>query len=178
ERLGSEGLRLQRLARGEDPRPLRPCTPPPVFEESIEPGWDVDALGPLGDLMTQLAERVCSALERRGLSADQFEWSCRLSGGARQEGSVAPAVPMNDRAAAATLLRASLESRPPRAPVEALTLRARPMRAVAAQESLTERSGPSPRLLAATLARLAALVGVRHVGIPILLATHAPDPVT
>ena len=36
ERLGGEGARLQRLARGEDATPLRLWTPPPVFEESAE----------------------------------------------------------------------------------------------------------------------------------------------
>jgi protein ImuB len=177
ERLGSEGLKLQRLARGEDPRPLRPWAPPPVFEESIEPEWAVESLGPLGDLLTGLVERVCSQLERRGLSADQFEWICRLSGGAVHEGSVAPAVAMNEPASVATLLKASLESRPPRGAVEGITLRARPVRVAAAQESLTDRSRPSPRMLAATLARLAALVGVRQVGIPVVLDTHAPDAV-
>ena len=177
-RLGSEGTRLQRLARGEDPRPLLPWTPPLAFEESIEPGWEVDALGPLGEMLTTLAERVCASLERRGLSADQLEWICRLTTGAVHEGHIAPAVPMNDPAAVAMLLRASLDSHPPRKPVVGLTLRARPIRMSAAQESLSERARPTPRLLAATLARLAALVGAPHVGIPFVLDTHAADPMT
>src|SRR5262245_48274228 len=57
ERLGSEGIALQRLARGEDSLPLRPWEPPLVFEASIEPGWAVETLGPLGDLLAGLIDR-------------------------------------------------------------------------------------------------------------------------
>ncbi len=177
ERLGSEGLRLQRLARGEDPRPLRPWEPPSIFEESVEPGWAVETLGRLGDLLAGLVEQICEKLERRGLSADQFEWACRLADRTVHEGSVAPAVPMNEPSAVAALLKASLESRPPRGAVDAVTLRARPVRVAPAQESLTDRFRPSPRVLAATLARLAALVGARQVGVPVLLDSHRPDAV-
>src|SRR5262249_11362229 len=37
ERLGSEGVRLQRLATGGDLRPLRSLAPPPSFQPSVEP---------------------------------------------------------------------------------------------------------------------------------------------
>jgi protein ImuB len=178
ERLGSEGIVLQRLARGEDPRPLRPWEPPLSFEESAEPGWTLETLGPLSDLMTGLAERICQKLVRRGLSADQFDWACRLDDGTVHEGSSAPAVPVHEAAAVAALLRASIEARPPRGAVEAVTLRAHPVRVAPAQESLTDRSRPSPRVLTTVLARLAALLGARQVGVPVLLDSHRPDAVT
>jgi protein ImuB len=177
ERLGSEGLRLHRLARGEDSRPLQPWTPPPAFEESIEPGWAVETLEPLGALLARLAERICERLARRGLLADQFQWSFRLTDRTVQDGTFTPAIPMNETAAVTTLLRASLESRPPRGAVEAITLLARPVRVAPAQESLTERSRPSPRVLAATLARLAALLGARQIGAAVLLDSYRPDAV-
>jgi protein ImuB len=84
---------------------------------------------------------------------------------------------MNEAPAVAALLKASLASRPPRSPVEAVTLRARPIRVAAAQESLTDRSRPSPRMLAGTLARLAALLGEQQVGTPVLLDSYRPDAV-
>ena len=59
--------------------------------------------------------------------------------------------------------------------VEALTFRARPVRLAPAQESLTDRSRPAPRLLTATLNRLVALVGADAIGAPALLDTHRPD---
>src|SRR5262245_58233322 len=178
ERLGSEGIALQRLARGVDDRPLRPWNPPLFFEESLEPGWTVETLGALGDMLARLVERICERLVRRGLSADRFDWACRLADRTVHEGSSTPAVPVNEAAAAMALLKASLESRPPQGAVEAVTLRAHPVRVAPAQESLTDRSRPSARMLTAILARLAALVGAKQIGVPELLDSHRPDAVT
>jgi protein ImuB len=175
ERLGGEGPRLQRLARGEDATPLRLWTPPPVFEESADCPWGVETLEPLGDLLAGLAEMLCARLRRHELSADAFEWSCRLADRTVHEGACAPAAPLTDSAAAAALLRASLAARPPRAAVETVTLRARPVRVESVQPRFDEPPRPSPRLLTATLARLSALVDARGIGSPVILDTHRPD---
>jgi protein ImuB len=177
ERLGSEGPRLQRLARGEDLRPLAPWAPTPPFEESAACEWGLDTLEPLAALVADLAERICARLIRRGLSADGFEWICRLAGRGAHEGSLALAAPMSEASAIAALLRVALESRPPQGVVEAVTLRAHPQRVVPAQDSLTGRSRPSPRLVTAALTRLTALVGARQLGVPALLDSHRPDAV-
>jgi protein ImuB len=175
ERLGGEGSRLQQLARGEDATPLRLWTPPPVFEESADCPWGVETLGLLGDLLADLAEMLCARLRRYELSADAFEWTCRLADRTVHEGDCAPAAPLADSAAAAALLRASLEARPPRAAVETVTLRARPVRVESVQPRFDEPPRPNPRLLTATLARLSALVGAGGVGSPVILDTHRPD---
>jgi protein ImuB len=175
QRLGDEGPRLQRLARGEDPTPLRLWSPPPVFEESAECAWGIEALEPLGDLMAGLAEALCARLRRDELTADAFAWTCRLADGTVHEGFCAPAAPLADPAAAAAMLRASLAARPPRAAVEGVTLRAHPLRAPKAQPRFDEPPGPSPRLLTAALARLSGLVGVSGIGAPELLDSHRPD---
>ncbi|HEU4439568.1 MAG TPA: DNA polymerase Y family protein [Methylomirabilota bacterium] len=177
ERLGGEGVRLQRLVRGEDPRPLVSWKPSPVFEESTECEWGMETLAPVVERLGELAARVCARLGERGLAADGFEWVCRLDGGRVHEGALAPAVPMTDGAAVAEMLKLALEARPPRAIVRALTLRARPARITAMQESLTDRSRSSPRLLAATLNRLVGLVGADRIGAPALLDSHRPDAV-
>ena len=177
ERLGGEGVRLQRLARGDDPRPLASWKPVPLFEESAEYEWGMETLEPVMERLRDLAARVCARLGERGLAADGFQWACRLDGARVHEGALAPAVPMTDGAAVAGLLRLALEARPPRGVVRALTLRARPVRITATQESLTDRSRHSPRLLAATLNRLVALVGADSIGAPALLDSHRPDAV-
>ena len=175
ERLGDEGSWLQRLARGEDPTPLRLWTPPPVFEESAECSWGVASLEPLVDLAAGLVEMLCARLSRHGFSADAFEWSCRLADRTTHAGSCAPAAPLSDPHAAAALVRSSLEAHPPRAAVEDITLRARPLRVATAQLRFDEPPRPSPRQLTATLARLSALVDPHGIGSPLILDTHRPD---
>jgi protein ImuB len=175
ERLGDEGSRLQRLARGEDATPLRLWTPPPIFEESAECPWGVQTLDPLVDLAASLTEMLCERLSRHGLCADAFEWSCRLADRTAHAGRCAPAAPLSDPAAAAALVRASLAAHPPRAAVEDITLRACPVRVTTVQPRFDEPPRPSPRQLTATLARLSALVDARGVGSPTLLDTHRPD---
>jgi nucleotidyltransferase/DNA polymerase involved in DNA repair len=145
ERLGDEGAWLQRLARGEDPTPLRLWTPAPVFEESAQCSWGVETLGPLVDLAADLAGILCARLSRHGFSADAFEWSCRLADRTAHEGACAPPAPLSDPDAAAALIRSSLEAHPPRAAVEDITLRARPVRVAVAQPRFDEPPRPSPR---------------------------------
>jgi protein ImuB len=177
ERLGGDGVRLQRLARGEDPRPLVSWRPVPLFEESASLEWGIETLEPVVERLRELAARVCARLGAAGLAADGFEWTCRLGDGRVHEGALTPAVPITDAESVGGLLRLALEARPPRGVVEALTFRARPVRLAPAQESLTDRSRPAPRVLTATLNRLVALVGADAIGAPALLDTHRPDAV-
>jgi protein ImuB len=177
ERAGAEGVQAQRLARGEDPRPLASWPPVPAFEESVECEWGLETLEPVVERLSELATQLCGRLGARGLAADGFEWVCRLAGGRAHEGALTPAVPLTEAAAVTGLLRLALEARPPRGIVEGLTLRARPTRAGAVQESLTDPSRPSPRFLAATMNRLVALVGSDRIGAPALLDSHRPDAV-
>jgi protein ImuB len=177
ERLGGDGVRLQRLARGEDPRPLVSWRPVPLFEESASLEWGIETLEPVVERLRELAARVCARLGAAGLAADGFEWTCRLGDGRVHEGALTPAVPITDAESVGGLLRMALEARPPRGVVEALAFRARPVRLAPAQESLTDRSRPAPRVLTATLNRLVALVGADAIGAPALLDTHRPDAV-
>src|SRR5258706_13737100 len=177
ERLGGDGVRLQRLARGEDPRPLVSWRPVPLFEESAACDWGLETLEPVGGRLREAAARVCARLGAAGLAADGFEWTCRLGAGRVHEGALTPAVPITDADSVGGLLRLALEARPPRGVVEALTFRARPVRLAPAQESLPDRSPPAPRLLTATLNPPVALGGAHPIGAPALLDTHPPDAV-
>jgi protein ImuB len=177
ERLGGDGVRLQRLARGEDPRPLGSWRPAPLFEESVACEWGLETIESVVERLRELAARVCACLGVAGLAADSFEWICRLGDGCVHEGALTPAVPITDAGSVGGLLRLALEARPPRGVVEALTFRARPVRLAPAQESLTDRSRPAPRQLTATLNRLMALVGADAIGAPALLDTHRPDAI-
>src|SRR5207244_7370378 len=71
-------------------------------------------------------------------------------------------------------LRIDLESRPPRAAIARITVRAVPELVRAAQLGLFHPPGPSPERLATTLARLAALCGPDRVGTPAVVDSHRP----
>jgi len=181
ERLGAEGPRLQALARGEDPRPLLPWRPPRRFEETRELDWAADNLEPLFALFAEMAGRVCARLEAEAVAADLFEWSCRVpvarAPGREVRGSFVPPVPTREAGAVMAVLRATLAAAPPAGAVTALTLRAQPVRVLAAQEPLEGEPRPSPRALAETIARVIGVVGAGNLGVPVLLDTHRPDAV-
>jgi protein ImuB len=86
-------------------------------------------------------------------------------------------VPTREAGAVMAVLRATLAAAPPPGAVTALTLRAQPVRVLAAQEPLEGEPRPSPRALAETIARVIGVVGAGNLGVPVLLDTHRPDAI-
>ena len=77
-RLGQPGIRLQRLARGEDIGPLVPLVPEDVFEARLDLEWPIEGLEPLSFVLGRLLEPVCAHLERRGRAAAVLTTTLRL----------------------------------------------------------------------------------------------------
>jgi protein ImuB len=73
ERLGQEGLRLQKLARGETRRPLIVAEPPLLFEEAAELEYPVDVLEPLTFLLNRMLEQLCARLAARALATNELK---------------------------------------------------------------------------------------------------------
>ena len=84
-------------------------------------------------------------------------------------------VPMRDPRVLRTLLLLDLESHPPAAAIDVVTIEVDPAPGRVVQYSLLERPVPSPETLATLMARLGALVGETRCGSPALLDTHRPD---
>jgi protein ImuB len=82
---------------------------------------------------------------------------------------------MRDARVLRTLLLLDLESHPPSAAIDVVTIEVDPAPARIVQYSLLERALPSPESLAKLTARLGALVGERRCGSPVLLDTERPD---
>jgi protein ImuB len=78
QRLGQQGLHLQRLARGEVHRELVPAEPPPRFQESMELEEPVDLLEPLGFLLNRLLDELMSRLQARSLATDHVQVDLEL----------------------------------------------------------------------------------------------------
>jgi protein ImuB len=79
ERLGQEGLRLQKLARGAASRTLVPVESPPVFEEAVELEHAIVLLEPLAFLLNRLLEQLCIRLAARALATQELRLTLELS---------------------------------------------------------------------------------------------------
>jgi len=79
ERLGQQGLRLQKLARGRAARTLVPAEAPFVFEEAIELEHPVVLLEPLAFLLNRLLEQLCTRLGSRALATQELRLTMELS---------------------------------------------------------------------------------------------------
>ena len=79
ERLGQEGVRLQKLARGVTSRKLRLFEAPAVFEESVELEYPILLLEPLAFLLNRMLEQICARLESRALAAQELRLSLELA---------------------------------------------------------------------------------------------------
>ena len=174
ERLGEEGVQLQRLARGAGSRPLVPSNPAPPFAESIELEHPLTLLEPLAFLLGRLLRDLCARLESRGLAAHELKLSLALEGADPHQRVLHLPYPMRAAGTFLKLLSLDLEMHPPGAPVTAVSLSAEPVNPRVVQHGLFIPLAPEPQKLELTLARIAKLVGEGNAGAPELLDTHRP----
>jgi protein ImuB len=174
-RLGNAGRELHATARGLDPRPLMPRQAPPAFHEGMDLEWPLVTLEPFLFVGRAALERLCRRLEASGLACARVELSLRLEPEGHQLRAIDLPAPTRDVKTLTTLLRLELESRPPGAPVAGFTLAAHPDRPREAQLSLYGPAALSPDKLAATLARLFALLGPGRAGSPRPVDGHRPE---
>ncbi|HKC71032.1 MAG TPA: DNA polymerase Y family protein, partial [Terriglobales bacterium] len=78
ERLGQEGLRLQRMARGTTERSLVVSEPALSFEEAVELEYPVALLEPLAFLLNRLLEQLCARLSARALATNELRLRLEL----------------------------------------------------------------------------------------------------
>ncbi len=174
-RLGEVGRELHAVARGEDPRPLVPRTPPPVFQEGMELEWPLVNLEPFLFVAHAALERLTARMQGQALGCKRLELSMELEDHGRHERSIELPAPTRDVKTLLTLLRLDLEATSPGAPVLAFQLTAHPDRPREAQLSLFGPEALSPDRLATTLGRLFALLGKDRVGSPRLVDGHRPE---
>jgi protein ImuB len=174
ERLGPEGLRLHRLARGAGDRPLVPVLEPPCFAEEAELDYPVELLEPLLFVLAQLLSGLRARLVSHGLATNELRLRLHLENRGEHTRTLRFPVPMLDTKAFLKLLDLDLGAHPPPSPVVKVWLEAEPAKPRAAQTGLFIPLSPEPEKLELTLARLKSLVGETNVGSPRLLDTHRP----
>jgi protein ImuB len=174
-RLGGTGRELHATARGIDPRPLAPRQPPAAFHEGLDLEWPLVALEPFLFVGRAALERLAQRLETNGLACARLELTLRLEPEGHQLRSIDLPAPTRDVKTLLTLLRLDLEARPPGAPLAGFSLAAHPDRPREAQLSMYGPAALSPDKLAATLARLFALLGPGRIGSPRPVDGHLPE---
>src|SRR5579872_2064428 len=79
ERLGQQGLHLQKLARGTAIRTLVPVEAPMTFAEAIELDHPIVLLEPLAFLLNRLLEQLCARLGSRALATQELRLTLDLA---------------------------------------------------------------------------------------------------
>ncbi|HXB20811.1 MAG TPA: DNA polymerase Y family protein [Candidatus Solibacter sp.] len=198
ERLGQEGLRLQRLARGELQRTLVPFDSPLKFEEQVEFDDPIELIDPLLFVLNRLLDHMDTRLRARSLSTQELKLELGLELHPDRNVGQSPArlelagfertirlpVPTHDMKTLLKLLQLDLESHPPNGPVRTMKLTAEPAQPRFTQANLFVRTAPEPEKIEVLQARLRAVVGETDqegrntVGSPELINSHKPDSFT
>lgn len=174
ERLGPEGVRLQKLARGESERPLLLSKPAPGFEKSIELDDPIELLEPLSFILARLLNQLCANLQAHGLAVDELRFRLKLEDKTEHERAIRLPFPMRDSRVFLKLLLLDIESHPPKCAIVAVSITCEPTKPRSIQNGLFQPLAPEPEKLELTLARLTRLVGANNVGSPELVDTHRP----
>ena len=189
ERLGQQGIRLQKLARGAVSRNLRVLGPQLIFAESVDLEYPIVLLEPLAFLLNRLLEQVCARLRQRALAVQELHLTLELATTQPQDcasftrtfartltrkftRTLRLPTPMLDAKVFLKLLQLDLQAHPPGAPIVKIHLSADPVRPRALQSGLFQPVFPEPEKLELTLSRIAGIVGEGRVGSVELLDTH------
>src|SRR5215472_13847718 len=189
ERLGHEGLRLQKIARGETRRTLVPAEDPPDFVESYEFENPVEALESLTFILNRLLQQVCARLASRSLATNELRLKLELEARQLKSGenkefyqrSWKLPLPIQDSKVLFRLAYLDLEGNTQPAPIQKIIVQAMPVKPRFAQSGLFTPASPEVEQLEITLARIRGVVGnadengVACVGSPRVLDSHRPD---
>ncbi|MFN7982096.1 MAG: hypothetical protein U0Q11_09580 [Vicinamibacterales bacterium] len=165
-RLGRNGRLWQAIARGDDTRPLVPLLADERFEGTLELEWPIEGQEPLSFVLTRLLEPLSTRLERRDRGVAVLHVSLHLVTRDVHECRLELPSPLRDVRALRTLVLLDVESHPPAAAIDAVTITIEPTPGRILQHALFERPHPTPEQLSTLLARLGALMGQDRVGAP------------
>lgn len=192
ERLGQEGLQLQKIARGETRRPIVPAEPAADFIESFEFDDPVETLESLTFILNRLLQQVCARLTARSLATNELRLKLGLevrqlkSGETKEfyERAWKLPLPIQDPKVLFRLVYLDLENNAQPAPIQKIIVQAVPVKPRHAQSGLFVPASPETEQLEITLARIRGVVGnadengIACVGSPRVLDSHKPDSFT
>ena len=189
ERLGQEGLQLQKIARGEARRPIVPVEPAADFIESFEFDDPVETLESLTFILNRLLQQVCARLAARSLATNELRLKLGLEVRQLKSGETEEfyerawklPLPIQDPKVLFRLAYLDLENNTQPAPIKKIIIQAVPVKPRHAQSGLFAPASPETEQLEITLARIRGVVGnadengIACVGSPRVLDSHKPD---
>ena len=144
------------------------------FEQSLDLDWPIEGLEPLSFVLGRLIEPLSAHLERRDRGVAVLHLRLRLVNKTVHEQSLQLPTPMRDPKALRTIALLALESNPPAAGIDRVTVTADPTPARVLQHSLLTRPVPMPEEIATLMARLNALMGEGRCGAPAVVDSWRP----
>jgi len=185
QRLGHEGVQLQKLARGQQITPFVADEEQIEFHERSELEYSIDLLDSLSFVLSSLLERICAKLKDHSLATNEVDYEFaldppRIAGQDLPEEQLAYRRtiklpnPTTDRTLLLRLIQLDLQAHPPGAAIQKISARAHAVRPRHIQQGLFAPHTPDPGKLELLTARLADLVGKHEVGSLELLDTHRP----
>jgi protein ImuB len=173
-RLGGQGLAWQTIARGEDTRPLVPTRADERFDVTLELEWPIEGLEPLSFVLTRLFEPLSTRLEARDRGAAALHIELGLVTRDLHRRTLELPSPLRDVRTLRTLALLDLESHPPSAAIDRVTITIDPTPGRVLQHTLFTRPHPTPEQLSTLLARLSALMGQDRLGAPEMVDSYRP----
>lgn len=189
ERLGQQGLRLQKIARGETRRPLAPAQGSADFIESFEFEEPVETLESLTFILNRLLQQVCVRLASRSLATNELRLKLELEARQLQTGENKEfyerawklPLPIQDPKVLFRLVYLDLEGNTQPAPIQKIIVQAMAVKPRFAQSGLFTPASPQTEQLEITLARIRGVIGnadekgTACVGSPRVQDSHRPD---
>lgn len=174
QRLGPEILRLIARAEGREAETPLPEPSDLRFEEAIDLEYPAETLEPLGFILRGAVSRLAERLTARGLACGPLDLRLECLDRRRDARRVGVAAPTCDVKVLLRLITLSLESQPPPAAVESISLATSGLPVRRDQLDLFLPRGPDPAALDRTLAELESLCGSDRVGAPAVADDHRP----
>jgi protein ImuB len=176
QRLGEEGVKWQRLARGAVERPLIEVRSDGIFIETLELDFPIEVLEGLVFAIGRILTSLCNQLVMAGLAADELVVSLQLDDESEYQQKVRLPLPLDSSKPLLRIIRFELEKHPPQAAICAISISLHTVVPRRVQFGLFIPPSPEPAKLELTLARLRAMVGEDNVGVPQLIDSHHPQP--
>jgi protein ImuB len=151
-----------------------PVRPEERFDATLELEWPIEGLEPLSFVLTRLLEPLSTRLEARDRGAAALHVVLRLVTGEIHSRCLELPSPLRDVRTLRTLALLDLESHPPGAAIDHVTITVDPTPGRVLQHTLFTRPHPTPEQLSTLLARLGALIGQDRIGAPMMIDSYRP----